>query len=167
MKEQRPIITLKKTLFERLIEYTSIIILILTWGFIFYFYSELENKIPVHFNASGKVDRYGDKQTIFLLPLISTVIFIGLSLISRYPHLFNYLKEITKENASQQYRNASNLLRKLNLIIVLVFAFLVYFTLDIRNTNSEDLGDWFLPAIIIVINLPTLYFLIRSAKKQS
>jgi len=148
-----------------LIEIANLAILVLTWVYISLSYSELNSEIPVHFNASGEADRYGDKRSIFLLPLISTMLFIGLSVLNKYPHIFNYPTEITKENAKRQYRNATNLIRILNLIIGFIFAYIIYETINTKTENSKTIGEWFLPTFIIIINIPTLYFLTRAFKK--
>ncbi|WP_340153720.1 DUF1648 domain-containing protein [uncultured Marivirga sp.] len=166
MQHNRPKIKLQKTTFEYLIEIANLAILVLTWLYIFLSYSELNSEIPVHFNASGEADRYGGKQSIFLLPLISTMLFIGLSVLNKYPHIFNYPTEITEENAKRQYRNASNLIRILNLIIGFVFAYIIYETINAKTGNSETLGKWFLPTFIIIINIPALYFLTKAFKKK-
>lgn len=92
--------------------------------------------------------------------------FIGLSVLNKYPHIFNYPSEIIEENAERQYRNATNLIRILNLIIVLVFAYIIYETVNARSEKSETLGEWFLPTFIIIINIPTLYFLTKAFKKK-
>jgi uncharacterized membrane protein len=166
MQNNRPKIKLQKTTFNYLIEITTLAILVLAWAYVILSYSELDSEIPVHFNASGEADRYGDKQSIFLLPLISTMLFIGLSVLNKYPHIFNYPTEITEENAERQYNNATNLIRILNLIIVLVFAFIIFKTVNARTENSEALGEWFLPTFIIINNIPALYFLTKAFKKK-
>jgi uncharacterized membrane protein len=166
MQNNRPKIKLQKTTFNYLIEIATLAILLLAWAYVILSYSELDSEIPVHFNASGEADRYGDKQSIFFLPLLGIVIFIGLFILNKYPHIFNYPTEITEENAERQYKNATNLIRILNLIIVFVFAFIIYKIVNAKTENSEALGEWFLPTVIIIINIPGLYFVAKAFKKK-
>lgn len=65
MQKNRPKIKLQKTTFNYLIEIATLAILVLAWVYVLLSYSELDSEIPVHFNASGEADRYGDKQSIF------------------------------------------------------------------------------------------------------
>ncbi|MBT2572178.1 VanW family protein [Planococcus sp. ISL-110] len=43
---------------------------------------------------------------LFLLSLIGAVLWIGMTVLERYPHTYNYLNLI-EENAEGQYKNAS------------------------------------------------------------
>ncbi|HET8861565.1 DUF1648 domain-containing protein [Marivirga sp.] len=166
MQNNRPKIELQKTAFNYAIEIASLVILVVTWIYVFLSYSELDSEIPVHFNTSGEADRYGDKQSIFLLPILSVVFFFGLSILNKFPHIFNYPTEITEENAEKQYKNATNLIRTLNLLIVFIFAFITFNMINAKTENSAVLGEWFIPSIIIIINLPGLYFLTKAFKKK-
>ena len=56
-----------------------------------------------------------------MLPIISTLLFIGLTTLNKYPYMFNYPSQITKENSVHQYTNATRMMRVLKLVIVLLF----------------------------------------------
>ncbi len=79
-----------------------------------YFYSLLPEKIPVHFDLQGNVNRYGNKSSIFLLSSITAVLGIGLIILSNYPHTFNYHVKITDANREKQYSLAASMMRQLN-----------------------------------------------------
>lgn len=46
-----------------------------------------------------------------MLPVTSAILFPGMSLVNRAPHIFNYPVRITSENALIQYTNAPRLIR--------------------------------------------------------
>jgi len=50
-------------------------IIILIWIFTFAIFGHLPAKIPMHWNISGQVDRFGSKNEIFILPSIITIIY--------------------------------------------------------------------------------------------
>jgi uncharacterized membrane protein len=97
-------------------------------------YTNLPDTIPVHYNVEGQADRFGEKSGILVLPLISTIIFVGLTILNKFPHIFNYPTDITADNALRQYTNATRLIRYLKIIIVVIFGFIVLQT--IRNVNG-------------------------------
>ena len=73
--------------------------LVLMIGFPLYYFNELPNTIPIHFNGSGEADGFSQKNTVWTLPVIGLVIYIGMLILNRYPHILNYPREITEENA--------------------------------------------------------------------
>ena len=92
--------------------------------------------------------------------------FIGLTVINKYPHLFNYPSEITKENALHQYTKASRMIRFLKFIIMIIFGLIVFKTIQNANGNANGLGAWFLPLTMGMIFIPIIYVLINTNKKK-
>src|SRR5690625_2930119 len=104
---------------------------------------------------------------LFHLPIVASVIFIGLTILNKFPHTFNYLQEITIENAFKQYRNATRMMRVLKLIIVLIFGLISYQVIKHATGEIEGLGSWFLPFVLISIFVPTIYFMINLLNPKS
>ena len=122
MIEPRPKIQLILSPFDKIIEKIGWILLTFLWGFTFYAYFILPEIIPTHFNIKGQVDAVGTKIFIFMFPVLGMVVFFGLTFVNQYPHIFNYPTSITVQNAEQQYRNATRLIRFLKLFIILIFS---------------------------------------------
>ena len=122
MIEPRPKIQLILSPFDNIIENTGWFLLVFLWGFTIYAYFILPEIIPNHFNIEGQVDAVGTKIFIFVFPVLGTVVFFGLTFINQYPHIFNYPTSITAQNAEQQYRNATRLIRFLKSFIILIFS---------------------------------------------
>ena len=159
MKTNRPIINVPIEPIDVIIDLVSVTFLLIILGYTFYVYPGLPDTIPVHFNGSGEVDGYGSKITIWLLPVISIVMFVGLFILNKYPHMHNYMVNITEENALKNYRFSTRVLRIVNLLCVFLFAFIQYkMVLDAQGITS-GLGDLFLPIIIgSSILLPIILF---------
>jgi hypothetical protein len=100
------------------------------------------------------------------LPLVATVLFIGLTILNKFPHIFNYPTEITEDNALRQYTNATRLIRYLKVIIVVIFGLIAFETIRHANGQTEGLGIWFLPMTMGLIFIPLIYFLIKSTKTK-
>jgi len=163
---QRPKIKIELSQIDKLSELFTFTIVVLLWVYIFIHYSNLPEIIPIHFNASGKADGWGSKLTLFILPTIATILTIGFKLLAKIPHHFNYLIEITQENATRQYTIALKGLIYLNLAINLTFAFIVYQTISAVNYEEVELGTWFIAVFIILISLPVLYIVINGLKEK-
>tara|TARA_R110001606_G_scaffold374960_1_gene533048 strand:+ start:828 stop:1328 length:501 start_codon:yes stop_codon:yes gene_type:complete len=163
---KRPKIKLKLTRTDKVLEIIGWIILFGMWIFTLTNYSELPEKIATHYNILGEADSYGKKGTIFFLPIISTIMFVGLTILTKYPHVYNnYPIEITTENAEFQYENANRMMRILKISVLIIFLIIIYQT--IKNENLSGLGFWFLPFVLSIIFIPIIFFYKNANKKTN
>ena len=164
---KRPKIKLQLNQTDKILEVLGWVSVVGIWALTLTNYSILPEIIPIHFNGAGKADGFGNKTHIFILPIISTLLFIGLTTLNKHPHMFNYPSQITKENAVHQYTNATRMMRVLKLVIVVLFGLIVFRKIQIVNGHADGLGTWFLPLTMGMIFIPILYFLIKSLKKKT
>lgn len=87
-------------------------------------------EVPLHFNARGEIDRWGDTWTVLLLPAIALVLYGLLTWVQRHPRRCNYPVEITDENREQTYRQMSRIVYRIK---VLVMALFLYLTLGVAQ----------------------------------
>lgn len=164
--EKRPRLQLPKTAIDKKIEIVGILFLVILWGFFLYSYSNLPNTIPTHFNFSGKADAHGKKETILLLPVIATVIYIGLSYLCKFPHLFNYPVLINSKNAEKQYRIATRILRLLKITVLVVFGLIVFFIHSTVNGNTNIGANWFILLIVLLPLVPGIWGIRQSFRNK-
>lgn len=148
----------------RTLEIIALLVLITLWGFVLAVYPLLPDMIPQHYTFSGEVDSYGSRNSIFILPVLGTCVFIGIHILARYPQLFNYSSSKKEEDIIKHYRLASGLLGTIRLSILLVFlsgSLLSYY--NIYNVDFRA-QKWIFLADIGIIILPTLYYIIRMIR---
>ena len=163
---KRPRIKLQLKQTDKILEVVGWVSVFGIWALPLINYFDLPEIIPIHFNGAGKADEFGNKTHIFVLPIISTLLFIGLTTLNKHPHMFNYPSQITKENAVDQYTNATRMMRVLKLVIVLLFGLIVFRKIQIVNGHADGLGAWFLPFTIGLFIILSLYFLMMSMKDK-
>jgi uncharacterized membrane protein len=165
---KRPKIKLELTKTDKLLEILGWTSILAIWILIITNYTNLPDTISIHYNGAGQVDGFGGKGNILTLPLVATILFIGLTIINKFPNVFNYPANITADNALNQYTIATRLIRYLKFIIVVIFGLIALQT--IRNVNGQisGLGVWFLPLTSGLIFIPLTYFVIKlvQTKKQ-
>jgi uncharacterized membrane protein len=164
--ETRPRIKLELTNYDKLFEILGWSILLTLWIFTVTNYFSLPKIIPTHFNGAGHIDSFGSKLTIFILPIIGTILFIGMTILNNFPQIFNYPTNITAENALEQYTNATKLIRYLKLILVIIFSIITYMIIQTTNGLSDGLGIWFLPLTLGLIFIPVIYYTIKAVKMK-
>ena len=151
------------------LELISITLLLLIIGMTIYEYSSLPETIPTHFNAKGEADNFGHRMTVWWIPGIAVMMYIGLFIINRYPHMHNYMVNITPENALKNYRFSTRIVRIVNLYTLAIFGVICYTIIAKAKGGNFSLGTWFLPAIISSSVLLPIFVLVyhRKINKQS
>jgi uncharacterized membrane protein len=160
----RPILKLPLTPFDLSVEVLGFLVLIGFWIFTIHFYPSLPEVIPTHFGGGGEPDGFGSKETILGLPIVSTVLYVMLTVFSRFPHKMNYTVSITETNAEMQYRIMTRMIRVLKVFVLAVFWLLDYKTVQIALAWPDLLGNWFLFLLFAMIFGPLFYFLIQLSK---
>lgn len=159
--KQRPKLNLKITPLELVLNGVTLVLLIGSVIYLLYVYQTLPSQVPAHYNALGEVDRWGDKWEMLILPIIAIMLWVGMTILEKYPHVYNYIN-LTKENVRNQYLNARLMINILKNIITLVFVYLTWKDVQIALDNDHSLGAWFMPVFLTVILVPLIYFIIRS-----
>lgn len=159
MNNKRPRIKVPFETVDIIIEFISITLLILMWVYCFVNYMELPDTIATHFNGAGEPDGYGSKQTVWVIPIIATVMYIGLFILNKYPHMHNYMVNITEENALKNYKFSTRIVRVVNFLCVLLMTYITYMIVESAFGKQFNLGTWFVPVVIgVSIILPIIIF---------
>ena len=168
MDNGRPKIKVNFEGFDIVLELISIAVLILMWIYVIIEYPDLPETVASHFNGKGEVDGYSSKTYMWFLPIISTVLYIGLFVLNKYPHIHNYMVNITEENALKNYRFSTRIVRITNTLVVIMFAYIIYYIVQSAKENEIQLSSWFLPIVIISsLLLPLVIFLYNRKINKS
>lgn len=146
MKTGRPKIKVPLEGIDIIIDILSATILILMIAYTYISYSGLPETIPSHFNAKGEVDGYSEKIMLWMLPAIGVIMFFGLYVMNKFPHLHNYMVNITDDNALKNYRMSTRIIRFVSLFTMLIFGIIVYSIVESAKGNNSDMNSWILPS---------------------
>ena len=72
------------------------LILLLNWN-------SIPDKVPIHFTFDGTADGYGSKTVLIIEPIIAAVLFALITIVQKFPRLWNFPVEITRENMKREY----------------------------------------------------------------
>lgn len=163
----RPILNIPLKPFDWVIEGVTVFIVM---GIVVYtaiHYSTLPDTIPTHYGFSGKADGYGGKSTLLVLLGVLMAMYLLLLGVSRIPHKFNYVTEITESNAHRQYSLAIQMMRIVKLIVVIIFSYIILTTIQIAQGNAMSLGTWFLITVVFLLFVSIIIYAIRSSKSST
>ncbi|GAB1443385.1 hypothetical protein MASR2M39_22250 [Ignavibacteriales bacterium] len=161
--KDRPRHIIPLSVVDRVVEgVTAIVLLAITVIFLFR-YPSVDDKVVMHYDLTGNIDRMGDKSGVFFFFGILILIYVGMTFAQRFPHSFNYLTEITEENAKRQYTTAVKMIRWLKLMMVVLFSFII-----LKTIFPRDISDEFFFAVIITFIAATFIqmigYFIKSGK---
>ena len=129
---------------------------LLNAALILFFYFDLPETIPTHFNRKGEVDGYGHKFSLWLIPFFSALMYMGLSFMitKMKPYQMNYPVKVTEKNAPKLYALALRMLTVMNLCFVTAFlittAIILLQVKDVVDTVDVQLliGLWVLNGLV-------------------
>src|SRR5260370_8870297 len=125
-------------------------------------WASLPTTIPVHYGFSGQPDAWGGKIELLELPVVSVLLYLGLTWLARYPHKFNYPWTITERNAEKQYRLAKFLVGALKGLLVWLFTVISWQTIRVAMGQPEGLGGSFAVVILHITELTGIVYVLLA-----
>ena len=165
-KITKPKIKIERELIDWLIESIGVIAIVLLVGLPIYHFDSLPDIIPSDYGSNGEPDGYSRKGVIWLFPIFGFILYLGVAVLNKFPHLFNYPVEITQKNAHRQYKLATRLLRMLNTIISGGFCYLIFVTIQTALGKQNGLGNYFISIYLVVIFGTIGIYLYKSIKEK-
>ncbi len=162
--EIRPKLKPELSAADKIFEISGWAALAILWVLTSFIYSNLPEIIPIHFDASGQANDHENKLAIMFLPVIVTLVFIGLTVLNQYPHIFNYPTKITPENAIRQYRNATSMIRFLKFILSIVGCLIILMISLTVAGKSGGISVWLQPLILGLILIPLSFFIVKAIR---
>jgi uncharacterized membrane protein len=142
---QRPKLKIKLTWVDYTVEIFSFLVVLLTCILFAILWIKAPQIVPIHYNMTGVADSYGSKSSLISLFVTSIIIYIGMTVLNRYPHIFNFPVLVTSSNAYSLYKIAKRMLSVVKLLVCIMFLYLIYYELKVvlnpsmsaQGSNSE------------------------------
>jgi uncharacterized membrane protein len=164
--DERHVIKIKLTSPDWALELIGVAVLILLIALPFIYLPQLPERIPTHFNGAGIPDGFGSRNSIWILPATGIFMYLLLTVVSAFPQIYNFPVKITQENALVQYRLATRFIRILKTVILVLFLFLCYQTINTALGKSLGLGKAFLPVFMILTFGSIIFYLVQASNNR-
>jgi uncharacterized membrane protein len=164
----KEVIVIPKPKMQIIAHWVALVCIGLMWIFAAFQYTELPDRIPIHFTANGIPNSFGSKAFIWFLPALGTGIYTALFYLARMPHLFNYAQKITPENRIQQYSLGSQLVTYIGLAILVVTLNLTWLMVRLTHVPAEINAFYnrlSLPLVLILIFSPLVWYFLQAKRK--
>ena len=139
----------------------SILLLLGNTIYLIVVWNSLPDQIPGHYDFAGNVTRYDGKGSLLAVPIINVILFLSMSLVERFPQIWNTGVRVTEENKVRVYLILKNMLVTIKLSIVIAFVYL-----SINQTLESGLTGWFMGIFLFLIFAPTVFFGVKLIKAR-
>ena len=109
---------------------------------------KLPARIPTHFGADGQPNGWGGPESLWLLPIVGTMIALLMSAVTRFPQSFNYPVRVTRENQERLKELALGMIAWLRLEVLCLFAWIEWATIE--SARHARLG---LPPSLLLVSI--------------
>jgi uncharacterized membrane protein len=137
---------LKYTKLQLALEIIGLLFLVGMVVFTYTQWDQIPQQAPMHYNALGEIDSWGSKHQTLILPIISIWLYIFITVVSFFPHIWNVPVQITDENKEAVYLSTKNLI-----IFMKVEMLIIFFYLNYHTVTAQPLSITFLPIVMIII----------------
>ena len=120
--------------------------------------------VPIHYNIYGIADGFGSRTTLVILPIISVLTYIGLTVLNKFPHIFNFPVKVTEENKLFLYRTSTRMVRWTKLLICLLYASIVWQQIRIMNNQIENLDNVSFFILIACLVLCLIFYIVKMIR---
>ncbi|HCW51978.1 MAG TPA: hypothetical protein DGR79_07975 [Clostridiales bacterium] len=162
----RPVLRLPRTRLEAVLDSVGVLALgVMAWV-LYVSWPALPQEVPVDFGPSGTPVAWGSKSVLLLLGGVALAVHVGLSLLRRIPHLYNYPFPITEANAKRQYLLARTLVTALRTEVVGVFAYIEWQMIRVALGRAEGLGEAEVLAFVALIFATVAAYFVQAARAR-
>ena len=135
-----------KTWYDIVAETGCLLLLTGTSIFLAIAWAGIPSEIPGHYNALGQIDKYSGKSSLIVLLLVVWIMYFGISVIEKFPRIWNTGVAVTAENRNRIYRILKDMLKTMKFLMVAIFAYLIF-----NSAFGTPLSPWFLPVSLVLL----------------
>ena len=140
---------------RKVLEFVALTALLMLWAITAYALlgpHPLQGRIPTHFDIAGNPNAWGAPYTLWLLPIVGTVLYGLMTLVSRYPGGFNYPVHVTPSNRDGLQWVALRMIAWLKAEVLWLFVWIQMSTINAAKENRDTL-----PQLTIIIALVIVF----------
>lgn len=152
---------IKNTKYDVIVNTICLLCLIACSLILYIIWDKIPSQIPGRYNAAGKIDKMSGKSSLILTLVFGWIFFTGLSVLEKFPQIWNTGVEVTEQNKDKVYKILKNMIVTTKMLISIAFCFLT-----LTPITGKNLPASFLPLYLCLIfgSLAAFIFQLFKAK---
>jgi uncharacterized membrane protein len=119
----------------------------------------LPDRVPTHFNFAGQPDGWGKPSVLPLMLIVTVVSYLLMTLLARFPSIFNYPVEVTAENRPRLESLALDLIVWLKMEMVWLFAWIQWSIVEVARQCHGSFSPSLLPVFLVTLIVTLAWFI--------
>jgi len=136
---------------SKLYEILSLVALALLILIPLYFYDQLPERMPVHYNGRGVADRFGSPSGVWTLPGVGAFVYLLLTLLKRLPFSPKPMDKRPLDIQKQEHQLGLDLMLHLKVVILWLFVLMLWYMCAGAISGSNSLPAMLLPFFLIAV----------------
>ena len=137
---------IKNSIFDIVVNFICVFLFIGLAVYLIASWNNLPDQIPGHYNVSGEVTRWDGKSSLLFLPVTACFLFLVITIVERFPKIWNTGVRITEENMFRVYRIIKSMMSCVKLIFVAAFV-----AFSIIQSQAADLPTWLMIIFMVAL----------------
>ena len=158
--------TYKNSIVEMIVELVILLLVIGTVVFTLLTFLKLPETVPTHIGVKGQVDGFGNKGILLAMPIIGFVFYIGLSILQRFPNIYNFPVEVTENNVEALHLLGVKLVRCTKLFMVLLTSFGTYEFIELAKGRYLKFGIAVFAWLVALMMVMVFYYIIKMMRQK-
>jgi uncharacterized membrane protein len=150
-----------------ILEVISILSLLTFFIFTYFTWPSVPQRIPDHFGWSGTPNSWGSKGMLPTMLYVTIIIFILLSIISRFPRLINFPIPNNEDNSKSHLQLRFSLILWIKAELVLFTTYIGIQGMRVALSQSEGLGSYLIITLLAVLFSTSAIFIYQAYKLNS
>ena len=152
---------IKRNKYDIIINFLSLLCLVGTVVFLIISWKTIPDEIPGHYSAAGEGDKVTDKSSLIVLLIVGWIIFIGLSVVEKFPQIWNTGVQVTEQNKEKVYRILKTMIGTIKLLVALMISYLTLY-----SATGKSLPLLFTPDFLILMFGSIALFIFQLVKDK-
>lgn len=148
------------TILQKAANILSFLAVIFPFLYLLLSWDQIPDTIITHWGFSGQPDGWGSRQTLLILPFISLFLYLPMTVLERFPSVWNVPVKITDENQKWVYQNIKTMLILMKFFMTAMLAYLT-----VCSARQKDLGALATAVFLAFMFGAMIFFIIRSTRK--
>jgi len=111
----------------------------------------LPERIPTHFDVAGNANGWGSPAMLMLLPVIATVLYLFMTVVSRFPAAFDYPVRVTRLNLPRLQNLTINVIAWIKTELACLFLALQWWMIQAARSGKGHLPPLLMPGFLVLI----------------
>ncbi len=146
-----PIVPIRYSRAYYVAEAIALLLLLFSFLTLYLNWSSLSETIPIKFNFAGELVRMGNKKELLNFQFAIALIYLLLTVVSRFPRWYRYPWKITAENVAKQYSIHRSFLLWLKVYCMVGMSFTTLRTIRVALGRAEGMGTFYMPISLVIL----------------